>query len=260
VAAQALHVSNYWMIGHGYDGQPAGTGVYWSLAVEEHFYLLFPWLYVALRKLRLTPRHQALVFWGLCGVVLAWRCILVYGIFGKYGLYGAFGDDAVSIDRTYMASDTRVDSILFGCALAVWRNPMLDAPVLRERWWKTVIVPAALLLLAFCLVVRNPQFRETLRYTLQGIALTVMFMAAIRFKSWLPFRFLNLRPVVFIGGLSYSLYLVHFAVLFAVQRNLPALHPVASGALALAISLLLSWTIYRVVERPCARLRRRLID
>jgi len=247
VAAQLLHVTNYWIVWHGYEGQPAGTGVYWSLAVEEHFYLMFPWLYVAMQKLRLPPQRQALVLWGLCGVVLAWRCILVYGF-------------DVPTDRTYLASDTRVDSILFGCALAVWRNPVVDAPALRERRWKRAVVPGALLMMILCLLVRDPGFRETLRYSLQGIALTFIFAAAIRFKEWLPFRFLNLKPVAFVGALSYSLYLVHFAVIFAVRRVLPDLHRVASALVALALSVLLSWIVYRVVERPCARLRRRLID
>ena len=40
--AQLLHLSNYWSIYHGFVGQADGTGVYWSLAVEEHFYVLLP--------------------------------------------------------------------------------------------------------------------------------------------------------------------------------------------------------------------------
>ena len=36
VAAQFLHYANYWIVAHGYSGQALGTGVYWSLAVEEH--------------------------------------------------------------------------------------------------------------------------------------------------------------------------------------------------------------------------------
>jgi peptidoglycan/LPS O-acetylase OafA/YrhL len=247
VAAQALHITNYWIIGHGYDGMPTGTGVYWSLAVEEHFYLAFPWLYLALHKARLSARSQALVFLGLCALVLAWRLVLVLWLHP-------------STDRTYMATDTRIDSILFGCALAVWCNPVLDAPVLQDAWWKWVLVPGALLVLGFCVVVRSEVFRETLRYSLQGLALAPVMIAAIRFRNWPLFQPLNWRPVAFLGVLSYSFYLVHFVVIFAVQRLVPALAPLAQGALALVIALTLAATLYRFVERPCARLRRRLTN
>ena len=247
VAAQGLHFTNYWLIWHGHEGQPGGTGVYWSLAVEEHFYLLFPWLFVGMQRLRISARNQAILLWALCAAVLIWRCILVF-VF-----------DA-STDRTYLASDTRVDSILFGCALAVWGNPVLDRPTLNERRWKFLLVPGAFVLMAFTLVVRDPAFRETVRYSLQGLALTVFFIAGIRFQNWLPNRLLNLRPIAFLGVLSYSLYLVHFAVILAVSRIFPLLHPVGQALVALLVSIALSWALYLFVERPCARLRKRLTD
>jgi peptidoglycan/LPS O-acetylase OafA/YrhL len=170
-----------------------------------------------------------------------------------------FGFNA-PMERTYMASDARVDSILFGCALAVWRNPVVDDYPLDARRWGLLWLPLALLVLAVCMVARDPAFRETARYTLQGAALTVVFVAAIRFRQWPPFRVLNSRVAVFIGMLSYSLYLVHFAVLFAMERIAPTLHPVPRGTLALALSIGASYAIYRLVEKPCARLRRRLTD
>jgi len=245
IAAQALHITNYWVIGHGYEGVPTGTGVYWSLAVEEHFYLAFPWLYVALQ--RFAPRSQAMVFLGLCALVLMWRLFLVLHVHP-------------SADRTYMGTDTRIDSILFGCALAVWHNPVLDAPLLAEKWWKRLLLPGALGVLAACLVVRGEVFRETLRYTLQGLALAPVMIAAIRFRHWPLFRPLNWRPVAFLGVLSYSFYLVHFAVISAVQRIAPGLDALLQGLLALAIALALAALMYRYVERPCARLRQRLTD
>jgi len=252
LAAQLLHVTNFWTIAHTEAGQPIGTGVYWSLAVEEHFYLLFPWLFIAMQRMRLDGRRQALLLWGLCALALAWRCALVYGAH-------------VATNRTYMGSDTRLDSILFGCALAVWRNPMLDAPVGGEppgveQRWALLYVPAALAVLAFCLVWRDDAFRETFRYSLQGIALTVLFSAAVRFPAWGAFRWLNTLPMEAIGSLSYALYLVHFTMLFVVAHFLPGWPAVATGVLALAASLLLAQLSSLYIEAPCARLRKRLAD
>lgn len=241
LSAQSLHVANYWIVLHGYAGQPAGTGVYWSLAVEEHFYLIFPCLYLVLMRFVKSRRRQLTVLLGLCGVVLLWRCILVWGL----------GSHA---DRTYVASDTRVDSILFGCALALYGNPMLDGSSrVSDRAWKWGLLPAGLLLLLLTFVYRDPAFRETFRYSLQGVALTPVFVVALRFPGWGPFRLLGLRGLSFLGVLSYPLYLCHHVVLIA-------LAPLGGlrAPLALGISLALAWGIHHAVELPCARLRRRL--
>ena len=247
VLSQALQYTNYWIIGHGFEGQPAGTGVYWSLAVEEHFYLVFPWLFIALQKARFTARTQALVLWGLCALVLSWRLYLV--------LHGH-----VSLNRTYMASDTRVDSILFGCALAVWNNPVLDEVALHERRWKFLYAPAAGLILIACLFMRGEAFRETVRYSLQGVALTVLFIAAIRYHRWAPFAWLNHPVMNFIGLLSYSLYLLHLAVLMRIEQSLPGVYAPLQAMLALGIAVALSYAIYISIEKPAARLRRRLSE
>jgi peptidoglycan/LPS O-acetylase OafA/YrhL len=247
VSAQLLHFTNYWVVYHGFDQQPPGTGVYWSLAVEEHFYLVFPWLYVGMRRLKLSGAHQAILLWAICALALLWRYVLVLHFH-------------VSENRTYMASDTRIDSILFGCALAVWYNPVLDKAALNERLWKHWVVPVAVAVLLLCLVFRSPAFRETARYSLQGVALTLIFIAAITFHDWWPFRLMNTRPLMFLGTLSYSLYLVHQVVIFGLDLTPLELHPVARAVVAFAISVGFSWTLYVFVEKPCARLRRRLTD
>jgi peptidoglycan/LPS O-acetylase OafA/YrhL len=239
-----LHVSNYWFIWHGYDGSPAGTVPYWSLAVEEHFYLIFPMLFLTLRRF-LSNRSQARALWAVCAVVCLWRCLLVFH-------FGA------SVDRTYMGSDTRFDSILFGSAMAVGLNPMLDQRSGSERLWKYGLLPAGLMLLLLTFSYRAPWFRETFRYTLQGIGLTPLFVAAVRFPKWLPFRFLNLRPVAFVGLLSYSLYLVHQVVMYWLGVRLSSVDLRIRDLLALGLSFLIALAIHHWIERPAARVRRRL--
>jgi peptidoglycan/LPS O-acetylase OafA/YrhL len=240
--AQSLHFFNYWYIWQGGEGAPVGTVPYWSLAVEEHFYLLFPMLYLAASR-RLSRVAQARVFWGLCAAICVWRCVLVFVV-------------GVPEDRTYMASDTRFDSIFFGCALAIGANPMLDRPRAGEEWWKWLIVPASLALLIFTFAYRAPWFRETLRYSLQGIALTPVFISAVRYPRWLPYRILNAKPVAFVGVLSYVLYLVHQVVLFGLGYQIPHVNGVVRSLLALVVSLLIATTIHYSVEKPAQNLRK----
>jgi peptidoglycan/LPS O-acetylase OafA/YrhL len=244
--ALAGHFTNYWAVAFGMDGQPAGTGVYWSLAVEEHFYLVFPFLFILLQ--RFLPgrwRIQAAVLLGLCAAVLAWRSHLVFSL-------------GVSVARTFFATDTRVDSILFGCALALGANPMLDRPRLPEELLFRLFLPLGAALLGVSFAIRAPWFRETLRYSLQGVGLAPVFIVAMRAPRWGPFGLLNLPLVKRVGVLSYSLYLVHQVVLFSVEKQLGGSRALLRGILALAIALALAEGIQRFVERPCARIRRRL--
>ena len=241
--AQVFHFTNYWQILHGTYGLPEGTGVYWSLACEEHFYLVFPCLFLLLQRVlpgRRTAQANALL--AICGLVLVWRCFLVFSLHA-------------SSDRTYLASDTRVDSILYGCALAIGGNPMLDEPRTSPAWMRRVLLPIGVILLGVAFLYRAPWYRETLRYTMQGVALVPIFIVAIREPGFLPMRLLNWKPLRHVGVLSYSLYLSHHVVLYAVPDRL-GVWPHA--LLALLISFIVAEIIHRYIEKPCARLRHRL--
>jgi peptidoglycan/LPS O-acetylase OafA/YrhL len=243
--SQVLYLTNYRIVQHGWwDGFAPGTWIFWSLSVEEYFYLGFPLLYLALLRWLPGRRRQALVLVGICGLVLAWRLVLVL-------LLGA------PKDRTYIATDTRIDSILFGCILGLFGNPVLDSTRVPERAWKLALVPLALGGLLVSFLVRSPHFQETVRYSLQGLCLFPLFVTAVRWPEWLPVRWLNVGWVKFLGVLSYSIYLVHPAVLWGVGSwtRLPA---VAEAGAGLVLTLAIALAIYLVVERPAARLRRRL--
>lgn len=244
--AQALHLGNYWIIQNGHGGLPPGAGVLWSLAVEEHFYLLFPLLFLALNRRGFSGARQAAVFFGLCAAVLVWRCVLVFGMNAQ-------------VDRTYMGSDTRVDMLLFGCALAVWRNPALDGPLDAPGARRLqLLAGTGLLALLATFAVRSDGFRETFRYTIQGLALWPLFSLAIHRARSFPFTALNGSRIRRLGVLTYSLYLVHHLVLSGLEHHLPALHWLLRALSGLAVALGIALAVERWVERPCARLRKRL--
>ena len=243
--SQFFHYSNYHNVQYGNQYMALGTEVYWSLAVEEHFYLLFPLLYMLLRRFKLGPSQQACVFLGLCMLVLLWRCLLVFGMGAVY-------------ERVFFATDTRIDSILFGCAMAVAGNPAMGQDrQIPERVLKYILLPLGFAMLLATLLFRVDYLRDTFRYSIQGVALYPIFIAAIRFPEWGLFKVLNWNWVRFVGVLSYSLYLVHFVVIKVLNTTMPGLGFVATGVVSLAISLVISYGIYRLAEIPAAKLKRK---
>jgi peptidoglycan/LPS O-acetylase OafA/YrhL len=254
VLAQFFYLSNYQILQSGWSGpqtgRPPGTGDLWSLAVEEHFYLLFPLLYLWLCRNMPSPRRQLLVLGGICAAVLAWRLVLILGLHSSF-------------DRTYAGSDTRLDSILFGCMLAIWANPVLDkAPVhavrsrLRSAGWPVLAVLGAVAIY-LTLELTDQRLTGTVLYTIQGLALVPLFVVAMRHHNWGPFRILNLRPVRFLGALSYSIYITQQIVIYSLHDRIHAPH-IVKGLVYLAVTLLIAAAIHYFVERPTMKLRRRL--
>ncbi len=244
VTGQFFHLTNYILAYHDFDANLIpGTDVLWSLAVEEHFYIIFPVVFLAISRLD-SRKHQAAVLLAACIGILLWRCWLIFG--AEYPTV-----------RTYVATDARADSILFGCALALYGNPYLDSPRLSETLLKRVLFPLSLALLAASVVIRDDWFTSTIRYTLQGVCLFPVFMVCVRFPRWGLISLLNLPWIRWLGVLSYSMYLVHRVVFLVVWEHLQpnfSVYLVTSLAATVAISAL----IYAFLEKPMLRFRKRL--
>lgn len=247
LASQLAYFANYLEIFfQGPEKIPAGTGVLWSLAVEEHFYLVFPVLMALAFSIRMSNSRKILIAAGVCAAVLAWRCYLVYGV-------------GVSEARTYFASDTRIDSIVYGCILAflLARSNGVDSDPARMTLGEDLLLAGGGLLILFTLAYRDPLFRETFRYSLQGIALMPVFHLAVkRYRSW-PFRFLNSPLVIRVGIYSYSIYLIHRVIILAAAHNFPALvtRPLLLSSLCLLLSTALAALVHRYVDSYFQRQR-----
>ena len=244
LSANLFYYTNYYMIFSLRRplGLVPGLSTLWSLAVEEHFYMVFPIMYVVL--VRVLPRRssQCCALGVLWLVISAWRCALVWGW-------------DVSVLRAQLATDTRLDSILMGCMLAICGNPFLDQSRLSSRAWRGLLW-AGCVVLAASFFLPGVSFRETIRYSIQNIALVPVFVCAIRFPHWGPFQVLNARPVQVLGLLSYGIYLLHGPI-FEVCNRLVA-HPLLQGVGGIVVSIAAAWIMYQVVEKPTARLRQRL--
>jgi peptidoglycan/LPS O-acetylase OafA/YrhL len=238
VLAQCLHLTNYYFIKFGGLNLIPGMGVCWSLAVEEHFYLIFPLVFV------LAYGRLALGLLGVALAVLAWRMVLVLVL------------RTTNADRTAFATDTRIDSILWGCILALWRNPALD-PASARPLASGRNCAIALVVLAGTLLCRNGVFRETVRYTLESLCLIPLFCAVMLRHDWWPVRLLDTRPLRWLGQISYTFYLCHFMLMQLFERNFPGWPKTMIVLAALASALLFSQAMRLTVELPLARVRKK---
>lgn len=250
-SSQFLHYFNFYAITHtGYDIVP-GTGVYWSLAIEEHFYVVFPVLVVLLYRFGLNHVRQGMVLLAGCAVVLAWRLFLVYG-------------QHVDVIRTYYGTDTRLDGLLFGCAAALIAHPVLD----RGRddagqrravpWGSWPVGLAGLVVILGTLLFRDDGFRESTRYTIQSIAIVACLRYAVSADATSPVsRILNARPIAWFGRMSYGFYLVHQIIISGLEEHVHSTPVVIAITFVLASAV--AWALHVVVERPVGRLRARVL-
>jgi peptidoglycan/LPS O-acetylase OafA/YrhL len=235
----------------GYTGFDP-LAVLWSLAIEEQYYIVFPLLALAL-----AGRLRTFTGWVTVAVVavLGWRVLLVLG--------------GASSGRIYMGTDTRIDSILYGCLLTLLLARSTEAGATTLRWLsKPWLQWLALACLLATFVLRNPFFRDSLRYTMQGLALMPL-VASLCFTRSLPriTAWLERETPRAIGRLSYSLYLMHGVAItlaelvFSTAGKGPGSSSVPARigfvVMVVPLTLALAAACYRWVETPFGSLRRR---
>lgn len=243
VASQIFFYYNYHALYAGAGNSVEGLGILWSLAVEEHFYVIWPAIFIGIGRGRIGLWHMA----ALLVAILAWRAVRFF----------VLGDGEWTI---YISTDTRLDSLLYGCLLAllVWRGKadrvFPTTPALRLG-----LLGLSVAVLVATFLIRDEAFRSTLRYSLQGLALMPIFHYAVTRPRDLMFRPLNWAPMRRLGLWSYTIYLIHFVIIDAVARNgIGERGDTAPALLAAVLSVGYAAAIYAWIERPLARLRRQM--
>lgn len=184
-----FYVANYQTILSG-EYLP-GYGHMWSLAVEEHFYLVWPvLLLLVLRRRSLSAALRCTLV--VCAAAVVWRCVLVLGL-------GA--DDLL----LYHGTLERADALLYGCAAALavrlgWRPPAWSAA-------------CAAVGLSVVLVVGDAgDVGMTLLQAVTAVA-SAALVVGLDHRSGLLRRAFALRPLVWVGVMSYGIYLWHYPLI-----------------------------------------------
>ena len=221
---------------------PRGFDVIWSLSVEEHFYLLFPCLFLFLTRRRVANTTKIRLILILCIVGGCWRTYVALHHFPALW--------------TYYATDCRFDSILWGCLLAIWNNPRYDlsSSFLERR--SGLLAALALGTIIATMNIESYYYRETIRYSLQGVCLYFIFFFAIRSTHHWSVRWLENKALRYIGWISYSLYLIHRPIADMIGPYLPPRDWVMAIS-CFTLSLAYAWLIRISVELPLQRLRAR---
>ncbi|AND67912.1 DNA-dirted RNA polymerase [Dyella thiooxydans] len=233
-----------------YRSQPAFSHA-WSLCVEEHFYLLFPLLAIALVRLR-SGR-------ALLAVALL---VVLGGIALRTGVW--CHDTAVQPDRNWYIEDLyfptwdRLDGLFVGVMLAALKAFRLkwwmqaQARAQAAMWLGLLVTGGALLLFRD----RAGLLPNAIGWPLLSVGLGLLVFAAAGQNSTLG-RW-RVPGAGWLAGISYSLYLSHKIAYHLVQVALGEhLHGVAIFVVYAAAALAMGSVLHMAVERPFLRLRDR---
>lgn len=238
--ATILYVPNLWFAlqntDYLADHSPSPYQHYWSLGVEEQFYLFWPLLLLVL-FLVLRRRRWAMAI----GMVVVAAASLIAGVL-------LTGSDQ---PMAFFSLPTRAWELLLGGIVGV----LLLRGALRVRAWVAALggwLGIALMFVSAVVFDADTPFPgwAALPPTV-GAALVICFGAeAVRAG---PSALLSLRPMQFLGLISYSLYLVHWPLLVITQAAVGEENPLPLAqrvALGIGLAVPLAWLLFRFVETP----------
>lgn len=234
IAAALTYTSNWVLAGGGFI-LPALAPT-WSLSVEAQFYLVWPLVIAYFARRKLTP--------------LSAGCILLAGVASigvwRYSLWSSLGDPWAVFPRT----DVRADSLLMGAlASVVWRGRLVRGTHLR-----LLAIPALSVLIWFAVSVDlRDDALYSWGYVVAAAASAILVLALLETDWWLG-RIFSLKSVVYLGDMSYSLYLWHMPVMFLFVLLMPG-SPVVQIGLSSILAFTLAALSRTYIERPALRLK-----
>jgi peptidoglycan/LPS O-acetylase OafA/YrhL len=241
--ASCLYIANWFFIRQGADYFAADVNSnpvlhFWSLAVEEQFYFVWPLLLAALYALsRATGRWR---WWVLRGAVVS--LALASALFA---VHIAQSD----LSRAYYGTDTRAYELLMGALIAL--SPQLFR--LRRQGWNVPAWSASALLCALLLVATSVvHFGAIAKGIVATLIVSALIVALENIRGSRAKSLLSSRPFVYLGRISYGTYLWHWPVIVLVTLN-RHVSPVLLFAFVVPVATLISAASYRLLEMPIRR-------
>jgi len=237
------YVSN-WIIALKPDYPLGILAITWSLAIEEQFYLFWPLTLLLLLNKKLSRRWIALI------IVLGLLVIILH----RSWLWHS----GASFRRLYYATDTRADGLMLGClagCLVSWG--LMPKSKLFEIGLKSLALVCALFLGYVVLTIKSSTpilFRGVLALASLSIAIIIAVLVVWP-EAW-AIKILRFLPLVWVGRISYGLYLWHWPVrglVFGSSAQPSTRQIIVAVVLSFAIT---SFSFY-LIERPFLRWKKR---
>ncbi len=240
IVSSALYFQNWTLAQHAVDYLTAGNAVspvqhFWSLSVEEQFYLVWPLAFLAAGLVARRSGQRA------GRLVLGTFAVVVVGA----SLFWSIRLTRVNPASAYFVTTTRMWEFGVGGMLAVL--PVRVAGGLARQYWLGWLGLAAIAYAAFTMNAATPFPGAAALLPALGTAAALGCGGTGRFGPW---RLTALRPAVFLGGISYSLYLWHFPLIVLWQWWSGTVIHLRSAVVLAAAAIVLAWLTTVLVEDP----------
>ena len=237
----------------------------WSLGVEEQYYLIWPLLLavVALLLAAIARRRGGTVP-TLAGVRTAVFVLAAVGVLASATEAVLLTSDS-ALNRVYFGTDTRAQALLIGAAAAAllvrdWSAVMAGWSLIRSRWvkWAARVVPiiglAVLAAVTHVATGSAAEFRAGLLSIVALAAVAVIVPVALD-QGGPVARVLALRPLVWLGVISYGVYLWHWPIFLALNGERTGWSGYRLFAARCMVTLAAAGLSWWLIEQPIRRWR-----